>query len=383
MKKKLIGIFIVTLLIVTAVSPLLTVAKSKKTDIEVVEKEEKPESYKPSAREAHDMVYDRIHGKIIMFGGRDVEGNYFDDTWVYDYYENTWTNMNPSRKPSPRAFHAMAYDHVHDITLLYGGYLENGDIDNELWIYDYAANTWTLTDTWRYKLFGHEICYDPHNDQFVIYGGYDADSGLSRRTICYDYANNWINSIFRDSPPERYLFSMVYNNHERGTFVFGGGILILSLSDDLYYFKSHPDWVWMEPDDFSAPSPRFGHDMVYDSDNFRIILFGGADFNNFMDDTWKGEGTGHFFDWREMNPSAKPSARWLHSMVYDIGNKKTILFGGNTINEVQNDLWFYDYASNTWIEIHPKAKPHINTPFLKFLENHPILYQLLQRVLRL
>ncbi len=31
----------------------------------------------------------------------------------------------------------------------------------------------------------------------------------------------------------------------------------------------------------------------------------------------------------------------------------------------------------------PKNKPYLNTPFLNFLESHPLIYQLLQRLLKL
>ncbi|KKM98084.1 hypothetical protein LCGC14_1161590 [marine sediment metagenome] len=93
-------------------------------------------STKPSPRNQHSMVYDSTHNIVILFGG--VPN--LDDTWIYNYSNDDWTNMNPSTKPSGRVRHSMVYDPVNDVVILFGGSPSN----DETWIYNYTANTWTM-----------------------------------------------------------------------------------------------------------------------------------------------------------------------------------------------------------------------------------------------
>lgn len=81
-----------------------------------------PSGDKPSARSYHSMTYDSTHDRTILFSGDD--GTLVDDdTWIYNYADNSWTNMtNPSGdKPSARYYHSMAYDSTHDRIILFGG----------------------------------------------------------------------------------------------------------------------------------------------------------------------------------------------------------------------------------------------------------------------
>jgi len=191
-------------------------------------------STKPSARYGHSMVYDSTHDRVILFGGDD---DFYDDTWAYNYTDNTWTNMTTSSdKPSARYYHSMVYDSTHDRVILFGGL--DGNRDDETWVYNYTDNTWTNLTTSLNKpsaRWSHSMVYDSTHDRVILFGG-DTMDGYSDEAWIYDYfTNTWTNMTTRST----------------------------------------------------KPSARSGHSMVYDSTHDRVILFGGFNGGGFNNETWE------------------------------------------------------------------------------------------------
>src|SRR5690348_10986522 len=56
----------------------------------------------------------------------------------------TWTQLSPTASPPARAYHAMAYDEASGKVLVFGGFGENGYL-NDTWTFD--GSTWTKVDT--------------------------------------------------------------------------------------------------------------------------------------------------------------------------------------------------------------------------------------------
>ncbi|MDH5307920.1 MAG: hypothetical protein OEW02_12115 [Myxococcales bacterium] len=103
---------------------------------------------KPSARGNHAMAY--IGGdKAVIFSGmidNTGYGGFDNQTWVYDLSDDNWTQQNPPVKPGQRFGHAMAYI-GQDQAVLFGGYGPyagaGGGVYDDTWIYDLGDNTWT------------------------------------------------------------------------------------------------------------------------------------------------------------------------------------------------------------------------------------------------
>src|SRR5262249_41716876 len=75
----------------------------------------------PSPRQGHAMAYDSARGKVVLFGGTSPQGGVLtplNDTWEWD--GTSWTQV-ASSGPSPRQFHAMAYDSTRRRIVLFGG----------------------------------------------------------------------------------------------------------------------------------------------------------------------------------------------------------------------------------------------------------------------
>ena len=63
----------------------------------------------PNGRTQHQLTYDNVRGKMVMFGGVDSSGaTLLSDTWEFDGVD--WNLVTTSNAPSARRSHAMVYD---------------------------------------------------------------------------------------------------------------------------------------------------------------------------------------------------------------------------------------------------------------------------------
>lgn len=115
-------------------------------------------------------------------------------------------------------------------------------------------------------------------------------------------------------------------------------------------------WTAMSPT--TEPPVRVGHDMAYDSESDRVILFGGETSpgsNVLYNDTWAYDLNSD--TWTNRNPTARPQTRFAHAMAYDTDSDRVILFGGWTGTTQSNETWAYDYNTNTWTNVAPATSP--------------------------
>jgi len=98
-------------------------------------------STSPPARYNHAMAFDSVRGQVVLFGGTDETQNLRQvrDTWVWD--GTNWTQKFPSTSPPARENHAMAFDPVRGVVVLFGGVGTSGSTMNDTWVWD--GLTWT------------------------------------------------------------------------------------------------------------------------------------------------------------------------------------------------------------------------------------------------
>lgn len=110
----------------------------------------------------------------------------------------------------------------------------------------------------------------------------------------------------------------------------------------------------------SNPSARRNGGMIIDSLNQRIILFGG-DFahERWLNDVWTlplDTTQGYF--WRKLSVSGSPPpGRSDHSVIYDPGHNRMILFGGLGSGNIYNDVWALNLTlgNENWELLHPSG----------------------------
>ncbi|MCA8977533.1 MAG: hypothetical protein KDC98_22610 [Planctomycetes bacterium] len=102
--------------------------------------------------------------------------------------------------------------------------------------------------------------------------------------------------------------------------------------------------IWTQ---LNAPAPaRWGHQLVRDTFNGRLITFGGRSpgINGLANDTWAWSGTA----WSQLTTTHAPSRRFRYGMVFDSVRNRVVLFGGRaTLGDV-NDTWEFD--GTDWAE---------------------------------
>ena len=104
-----------------------------------------------------------------------------------------------------------------------------------------------------------------------------------------------------------------------------------------------PQWDLLNPDD--APSARYDHSMAYDVDHEVIVLFGGEANGNFFGDTWLWDGA----TWTQVATTGpSPSARARSAMAFDSVRHRVVLFGGWD-GQHFGDTWEWDGAAWTLI----------------------------------
>lgn len=183
----------------------------------------------PPIQTRHDMVYDASSDRFVLYGGV-LRRGVTDDTWVYDPGNNTWTNMNPGARPSPRTFPVMVYHPVSEVTILYGGMI--GSLGNdETWSYSLAKDTWTRLNPpfAPFPRRGHALSYDPVSGLVILFGGLVTSDPPGRHyddeTWTYDVSSNlWARREPASRPPARSQHAMTYDTQMGRVLLFGGWV---------------------------------------------------------------------------------------------------------------------------------------------------------------
>src|SRR5437016_4651897 len=177
---------------------------------------------RPPAGAGHAMAYDSQSDRVVSFGGL-AGGRYGSDTWAYNFNTNTWTNMTPASNPPARSYHAMAYDSQSDRVILFGGSGMGGSRD-DTWAYDFDTNTWMQMNpvSKPSPRYAHAIAYDAQSDRVILFGG---QSGISfvNDTWAYDLnTDTWTNMIPSAAPSARVYTGVTYDSQSDRVILFGG-----------------------------------------------------------------------------------------------------------------------------------------------------------------
>jgi hypothetical protein len=273
----------------------------------------------PSYRFGQSGMYDSLTDTLIIFGGYDLSSSvYLNDTWILTHANGTggnsnWAMLNPSGTlPNPRYSHSAVYDDVNNRMIVFGG--ETTYFNFIYNIYNPTNDTWVLsnanglggTPTWTQlstigslpdARLGHSAVYDSVHDRMMIFGGNNGSA--------FNYNDVWV---------------LPKANAVTGT----------------------TSWIQLNPTG-TPPSPRYGQTAVYDSYRNWLIVFGGYDGSNYLNDTWVltgANGLGETPAWVQLMPSGTlPTERSEHTAVYDYVSSIMTIFGGASNSGYLNDLW--------------------------------------------
>jgi modification target Cys-rich repeat protein len=236
---------------------------------------------RPSRRYGHAMAYDDSRGVVVLYGGIDESGGSNAEVWEWNGDAGTWTQKNPGPAPS-RWGHAMSYDPDAQRIIMFGGSyrhrtLGDGDLF-DIWEYDGAADSWVnktypLPPAWPRARRGHALAYDAVHAVTVLYGGeVQALGGAVSDVWEWDNTSN----LFTDRTPA------VRPAQWPGPRAWHG---MASLADKVVLFggATRPSlWAW-DGDNWTlinpvSPSPplRDRSPLAWDSDRNVMIVSGGS-----------------------------------------------------------------------------------------------------------
>ena len=228
-------------------------AELRLKSIELNKWTEKTPQNSPLERQFHALAQIWGTDKILLFGGSKDEYSLFNDTWIYDLSENKWSQKYPANHPSARNYHAMASVWGTDRIVLMGG-KEISNTFNDTWIYDFSNNTWTNVTTMNNpgKIIQHSMATIYGDDKVVLFGG----AGPKNKTWVYDLSDNkWTFKTPANSPPGRIAHSMTHIWGTDKILIFGG---TGDKNDIWVYDLSDNNWTQMA----YGPPGRFQHDIA-------------------------------------------------------------------------------------------------------------------------
>jgi hypothetical protein len=193
------------------------------------------------ARLGHRLAYDSESDRIVMFSGASFRDGRFRDvqeTWAYDFNNDTWTEMKPARSPAARHYHGLAYDADSDRVILWGGFIGRDILDTNVWAYDFNANVWLefIQENVPDECWYQTMAYDEVSRRILTYGGGDEGSD---ETWAYDVReNSWTKLLPSNSPGKISRMPMVYVPDVKRMVLFGGQL------DSRQYTYSDATWLY-------------------------------------------------------------------------------------------------------------------------------------------
>ena len=282
-----------------------------------------------------------------------------DEIWEIRLLEEEkigWAKLLPfsvKDTPDPRAGHSAVNDTLSQRVIFFGGYTQDGP-SNEVWEMvfseDKVNGTWqgiSLLGELPAPRVGHVAVLDEVDHQMIVFGGWDQSGtffndlwGLQLGT---DVSPVWEKLSVEIRPGARAEHSSAVDPAKLRMIVFGGWNGVSRLNDVWELNWSTGLFNWKKLDiTGTPPSARSGHSAVYDPAKDRMIIFGGFDGENRLNDIWildlSEPGTGR---WKVVSPkeSLTPAVRDQQIAVRDAnsGPFRMVVFGGN--GDSDGEVW--------------------------------------------
>jgi Galactose oxidase, central domain len=323
----------------------------------------------PAKRAGARMAYDTKTDRAILFGGSEERPCWDDcpliaETLIYEAKDNAWIQVSPETSPDPRVDTAMAYDAESDQTILYAGFISNEKYSpQDTWAFDMKTLTWTKMKTeGPPDRYGHSMVYDSESDRMIVFGGWSfAENAGTNDTWAYDYnSDTWTEVQTALKPPGRNFQAMTYDSKADRVILFGGDTG--GVNDNSVWAFDYNSQTWEERKPAgAAPSSRWLHEMSYDSEADRTILYGGYTGSGALApnytlnnaETWAYDYNQN--TWTQLNPGVNPGALSEFAQVYLGATDRVLLFGGiMTDGNISDKSWLYDFNTNSWSGVRPE-----------------------------
>jgi hypothetical protein len=216
---------------------------------------------------------------------------------------------------------------------------------------------------------GHSGIYDSVRNRLVIHGG---QSGPTYRNdvwaLTLGGSPGWSQIVPTGGPPaQRSRHSAIYDTVRDRMVVFAGTNGIDSWNDTWSLtFAGSPAWSEVLPSG-TPPTPRFGHEAIYDASRDRMVVHSGNDGGE--------EPTAEVFtlafvspQWATSSPTGLGPGLYDHTAIYDSAGDRMVLFAGSGELPTKVLACLSLAGSMAWVDLAPVGVP----PFER--SNHAAAY---------
>lgn len=259
----------------------------------------------PTPRTNATAIYDSQNHRMVVFGGCGDSGD-VSDVWALDLNSDVWSDLTPTtgNSPSPRRTPNGIYDSDSHSMIMWSGQT-GGTTLNDVWAFDLNTTSWTeLTPM------------DP-------------------------------------KPNTRYGTVSILDQADKNLVTFAGFTSRGRFNDSWRFSLANDSWTEVTPGG-NLPQRRCLHSASFDTLNRRMIVYGGQSAGA-LGDIWAFDLAQH--TWSELTPAQSPPGRWFPTNVYDTENHRVMIFGGNLGSGKANEVWAFDLADNEWQQLSTSGTP--------------------------
>ncbi len=278
----------------------------------------------PAARRFHGMAFDAARSTTVLFGGIDERADQvFADTWTFD--GTRWTQLATPHSPDPRARFGSCYDAQRARVLVFGGRDAQGNPLADTWSFD--GRDWHRIDTPHAPTARDSVAlaYDAGRDQVVLFGGRDADGLALDDTWTFD-GTDWTRVLTPTAPTARHGHVATWLRPAHRVMLFGGFTPSASrYANDLWLFDG---LTWTEHRTDALPTPMIFPSLSFNSDHDVAVLTGSSGAAGDKLRTFAFHGV----QWHSgPEPIDVLFGRQGHATAYDASRGSLVLFGGASI----------------------------------------------------
>lgn len=250
--------------------------------------------------------------------------------------------------PSPRAYHVAVW--TGTVMIVWGG-RNSGEVLGDGAMYDPDKRTWTpmnKTNAPQPRDFATAVWADT---KMIVWGGRDKDANPLSDGSTFDPAtNSWSNLPADMTPSPRYQHTAVWSSGTKQMLVWGGYLPPNELDTGSSYSVTTNTWTGLMQ--AAAPTARRLHTAVWDDAKGRMLVFGGLGPDGAGGIT--SFGTGGIYGplpgneaWTDLSQvGSPPGARHEHSAIW--AGSHMIVWGGYNPNVgLLNDGGRFDAQGNS------------------------------------
>lgn len=304
----------------------------------------------PTPRVAAAAVFDPVGDRLVLFGGRDAQGEMYSDAWTLDFADGgSWHRLSPAGTgPTPRAFASAVFDRVRRRMIVFGGIV--GDtVTNEVWALDLSATpSWsqiTSSGPAPGRRWQHGAIWDAARNRMIVFGGIaEGAFNPSKDTWALEFsgAPRWVALATTGTRPhERSKYACVLDPVRDRMLIYGGDGGGYYLGDVWAFSLATNTWSAVNPSG-GPPAARTSAPAVYDSRRDQMIVVTGL----YRRDVW-ALGLAAPEAWTPLVlPSEGPPKTRATVVVFDPVRDRMFAFGGDDTMSDYGGSWVLQHGPN-------------------------------------